>query len=352
MPPSSPEIEGESAARADRTAVRVSSMQVRGLSEALEQAGLSAAAFIARTNLDVERMADPYGWFTLAEFDALMVSAVALSEDPAFGLHWGERSPMMQFDLAPTLVATAPTLRVAIECLLQFLPILASQAEFRFVEQRERCMLVCDVLAQSEHGVRIRNEVVTSGLSRLLRYLGSGDAIRRVNVTHARPPWGAEYDRIFGALVHFEQPETSLEFACTALDRPHPHRNAELHQILRERTEQLRLRALGQQSYAEQLEQQIRAALPRLLGMAEAARTLELSERSLRRRLAQEAISYTELVDRVQHRLADALLSLGNKSVKEIAYALGFSSESGFHRAFRRWTGGTPAHARSPRARS
>lgn len=320
--------------------------------EALDQVGVPAASFIARTGLDVALLSDSYGWFTLEVFDRLLLATCEVTGDPAFGLHWGERSPMMQFDLVPTLVATAPTLRVALDCVMQLQPLFASRAEFRLIEQRERCELSCDALALSEEGIRIRTELVCAGLSRLPRYLGEADSIRRINIAYARPAHAAEYDRLFGSLVHFEQPHTSIEFSRSALDRPHPERNAELHQTLRTRTEQQRQRVLQQQSYAEQLEEQIRAALPNLLSMADAARALELSERSLRRRLMQEGLTYKELVDQVQHRLADELLSVGTKSVKEIAHALGFSSPSGFHRAFRRWTGSSPARERSPRARS
>jgi len=331
--------------------VRVSSMQVRGLCEAVEHAGHSAASFIARSGLDAAQMADPQAWFSLEVFDQLMVAAVQVTGKPSFGLHWGERSPMMQFDLAPILVATAPTLGAALDCLLRFQPILASRDEFRVSYHRDRCVLTTDVLGVTELGMRTRTELALSGLTRLLRYLGEGAAIRRINVSYARPAFGADYDALFGSLVHFDQPETSIEFARTALARTFAERNGELHQLMRDRTELLRQRVLGQLSYAQQLEQHIRAALPNLLSMKDAARALDISERSLRRRLALEDISYTDLVHRVQRKLADDLLALGTKSMKEIAHALGFGSVRGFHRAFRRWTGDTPAQARAPRAR-
>jgi AraC-like DNA-binding protein len=333
------------------TGIRVASMQVRGLSEAVELLGFGAASFIAQTGLDTARMADPQGWFSLEEFDALMVSATRLTKDPVFGLHWGERSPMMQFDLAPPLIASAPSLRSAVDAIMQLQPLLATRAEFRFSEQRERCVIHHDVLALTQQGIRTRSELVMAGLTRLMQYLGESDAIRRIDVTYPRPAEAAEYERVFGSLVHFDQPSAGFVFARAVLDKSHLHRNAELHQALRDRTEQQRLRALRQLSYAEQLEQQIRAALPRLLSIQEAARALNLSERSLRRRLAQEELSFSELVDRVQHRIAADLLALGTKSVKEIAYELGFSSVSGFHRAFRRWTGSSPARERAPRAK-
>jgi len=185
---------------------------------------------------------------------------------------------------------------------------------------------------------------------RLLRYLGAGDAILAVHFRHARPSHGHEYDRLFGSALRFDQPSVKIEFASNALDKQH-HRNMELHRALCDRTEQMRKLALAQLTYAEQLEQHVRAALPSLLSMTDAARLMKLSERSLRRRLDEEKLSYTDLVDRVQRQLAFDFLAARDKSIKEIAHALGFGSVSGFHRAYRRWTGNAPTRARAARAR-
>ncbi len=332
--------------------VRISSLQVRGLSEALEHAGVSVASFQAHTGLDASRVGDTVGWFTLAEFDALLIAAVRVSGDPMFGLHWGERSPMMQFDLGPALIATAPTLRVAIDALRQMQPLLGTYEELRFDLQRDRCNVEIRPLALSEHGIRIRTELLLVCLARLLKYFGAADSIRRIDVAHAQPSYAEEYERLLGRAVHFNQPRTSFTFMSNALDTAHANRNTELHEALRVRTEHQRQQALGQLSYTQQLESLVRTTLPSLLSMTDAARLLQTSERSLRRRLASEGISYSQLVDDVQRRLAHDQLALGTKTVKEIAFQLGFSSVSGFHRAFRRWTGSSPARERAPRARA
>jgi AraC-like DNA-binding protein len=331
--------------------VRVSSLQVRGLCEAVEYLGTPTAAFLAAAGLEPSRVADTQAWFALEEFDALLAAAVRLSGDPLFGLHWGDRSPMMQFDLTPALIASAPTLRVAIDAVAQLQPLLATRPEVRFHMQNDRCRFECVPLSGTELGIRVRTEMLFVGLSRLLRYFGARDTVRRIEVAYPRPSYGDEYDRLLGRSVHFGQARSCFTFATSALDTAHASRNAELHEALRASTEQQRQRALGQQSYSQQLEAMVRATLPNLLSMADAARMLQTSERSLRRRLLVEGISYSQLVDDVQRKLAHELLALGTQTVKEVAYRLGFSSVSGFHRAFRRWTGSSPARERAPRAR-
>jgi AraC-like DNA-binding protein len=72
-----------------------------------------------------------------------------------------------------------------------------------------------------------------------------------------------------------------------------------------------------------------------------------MSERSLRRGLSAEGTGYREVLDGLRHQRAVELLSSSRCSIAEVAYLLGFSEASAFHRAFRRWTGRTPAEVRA-----
>jgi AraC-like DNA-binding protein len=71
------------------------------------------------------------------------------------------------------------------------------------------------------------------------------------------------------------------------------------------------------------------------------ARSVGLTPRSLRRRLAAESVSLTALIDQARCRLACEELRREG-SIKAIAERVGFSEPSAFHRAFKRWTGQTP----------
>ena len=72
-----------------------------------------------------------------------------------------------------------------------------------------------------------------------------------------------------------------------------------------------------------------------------------MTSRTLRRKLEAEGTSYSELLDGVRHALALDYLSTSTLSAADIASALGFSEVASFRRAFKRWTGSTPADLRS-----
>ena len=81
--------------------------------------------------------------------------------------------------------------------------------------------------------------------------------------------------------------------------------------------------------------------------LAQVARQLKMSERSLQRRLAGEATSFEVLLDEIRHQLALRYLADPRVAISEVAYLLGYSEPSPFHRAFRRWTGNTPGERRA-----
>jgi AraC-like DNA-binding protein len=77
------------------------------------------------------------------------------------------------------------------------------------------------------------------------------------------------------------------------------------------------------------------------------ARKLRMSRRTLQRLLRVEGTTFTELVDALRCDLATRYLREPAVAIAEVAFLLGFSEASAFHRAFRRWQGTTPAAYRA-----
>jgi AraC-like DNA-binding protein len=82
-------------------------------------------------------------------------------------------------------------------------------------------------------------------------------------------------------------------------------------------------------------------------GKQEIADELNMSPRTLQRRLEEAGTSVKEIIDETRQQLSMNFLDQPHYSIKEVAYALGFSDPSNFARAFKRWTGETPRQYRA-----
>lgn len=79
------------------------------------------------------------------------------------------------------------------------------------------------------------------------------------------------------------------------------------------------------------------------------AESLFMSSRTLNRKLASEGVTYKQILENVRQSLAREYISNDNISLIEISYLLGFSDQSAFTRAYKRWTGVAPGKARKNR---
>jgi len=327
---------------------RVSTIFVRALIEAVETAGIPADEFVRAADVPMDRLSESYGWMDVAELDRLTQRAVELTGDNAFGLHWVERSPLMKFELLAMITASAPTLREALACLLRFQSLVYERPELEIVESESCVQLrVCPV-ASTELGLRVRTEMAVLAFVRLMRYVGApNEAVLRIAFLHRAPDYAQEYVRLFDGRASFGQIRSGIEIDPSWLDRRLHHANVELFRLLIVQGERVLANIQSTAGYAGQVRAYLRRLFPRLPQMPEAARALALSERSLRRRLSEEGWSYSAILQESQLRLAQQLLGDPTLSIQQIGHDVGFTSTTAFHRAFKRWTGESPAAFRS-----
>lgn len=173
---------------------------------------------------------------------------------------------------------------------------------------------------------------------------------RRIPLAHAAfayppPPHRDEYDTLFDCPVRFGAGRTEAVFDARWLTAPLVRDEAALDAMLRRAPFDL----LSRPEYGTTVAEQVRRTLtrrlrgsPRLPELGEVAARLAVSPATLRRRLRQEGTSFQQLKDDVRRDAAIAGLSEGGEPIAELAARLGFSEDTAFHRAFRRWTGTTP----------
>jgi AraC-like DNA-binding protein len=155
-------------------------------------------------------------------------------------------------------------------------------------------------------------------------------------------------EELFGCSVLFGQAENAIIAMRSAIEAANPRADSTLHRIVLRHAAELVARLPVRKQFSDQLREHIvghlRGGPPSIERIGE---LVHMSPRTIHRRLAEENISYRDVVDEVRRDLARGYLQESELSLGEIAFLLGFSHVNAFHRAFRRWTGQTPAEARS-----
>ena len=142
--------------------------------------------------------------------------------------------------------------------------------------------------------------------------------------------------------MRFVAPVSSMTFVAEVLDKPLPASNRELA-LAQDRVLREFVGKLQQDNIVSRTKSAISESLPSGNFNSEVvAAALHMSPRNLQRKLAAENTSFRKLLEAVRQELAESYLADGSFSLLEISYLLGFSEQSAFSRAFKRWTGFTP----------
>ena len=246
--------------------------------------------------------------------------------------------PFGAFGTLDYLSGSAETLAGAVAALLDHLVSIASS--FRL-----RLGLVDPGLARLEivpvpGGCTSIEEFVLATLVGRFRDLAGGRfALRAVGVRAKSTAVSSRHDELFGAPVSFGTGTGYLEFDQSSLESPLRTADPRLHGVLRGLASQL---SLGRGAQTSDLELAIHGRLRDLMRGRDVsanavARSLGMSERTLHRRLGELGRRYQDVVDACREAEAERLLLGGEANLLDVAHALGFSDQSAFNRAFRRW---------------
>jgi AraC-like DNA-binding protein len=165
-----------------------------------------------------------------------------------------------------------------------------------------------------------------------------------VRFRHAAPPSVGEHVRVFGVKPTFDAHETEVELDAAVLDLPIPEAQSGLLTYLDAYARDVLAKLPVDDDLVGDVERAIASAMSRgVPDMDSIATQLGASTRTLQRRLGEAETGFQELVDVVRRRYAERYLADDRLAISEIAFLVGFSEPSNFHRAFRRWTGLTPA---------
>jgi AraC-like DNA-binding protein len=311
----------------------------------LQGKGVNVEGLMKRVGLDPERIDDPDLRLPHPLVRAFWREAVRETGDEALGLHVAERVQPAVFDALGYVFRFSRTLGDGLTRLARY---------HRFVDD-----VLTLAVEPAPHQVRIRLEGVDDMTRPTAEFL-LGSLMRAARVETARPDLDpvavefafgtprdtADHRRFFRSPLRFGRRRNGLVLPREALDLPLQRAEPELREVLERRVRDVIARLPPVDSVAMRarfrLGEELDGGHPTA---ASVGRELGLSPRSLHRRLRDEGTTLRQLLDALRRDLAERYLRQG-VSINETAFLLGYSEASAFHRAFRRWTGSTPAASR------
>lgn len=332
--------------------MRISPLNLKILAYTLDVEGHSSANVLQRCGLEtIDDLDEDGDWLPVELFDRMMAYTMEETGDPAFALVAGKSLALMRYGHMVPLVISSPSLRQALVDVQRFAPLVLPSSELLLSETAKATRL--EVLPIVSNGLsgRFRTEFAAMSAVQMLRFTGADwRDIHRVDFPYPCPPALRDrYTTTFGEQLFFSQNECGVTFDPRLLDKPLPSHDPVSYMAARTRAESALSAMQNRSDTAERVRQWLLDAFPQQPSMAETARHLGMTERTLRRHLALLNTSHIELAQDCQRLMAERLLAEGVLSIKQVADELGFASVSTFHRAFRRWTGETPSTWRSDR---
>jgi AraC-like DNA-binding protein len=304
--------------------------------------GVDLASLFREAGLDAALLDKPDARIRTGEFIRLMQIVMRRTEDEFIGLGRGTKSKPGTFSMMAHAVINTPNLGKAMERSAAFYRIVDLPIELKVEEGSTESRLILTTAAPE------RDNILEAMIFISIRFWSwlTGRTLEpaAIQLDFPEPPQADEFRRIWKGPVTYNNARNAIVFPTAWLSLPLVQNPLSLSKFLKD---SLALIIVGNQQPIG-LTEQIKAIISKGYGnafpdFAQVCESLNMTPQTLRRRLKEENTSYQAIKDNIRQDAARFYLAKEELSIDEIALMMGFSEASSFHRAFKKWTGQTPA---------
>jgi AraC-like DNA-binding protein len=315
----------------------------------LQSAGVPMAPLLRRVGLTPEVIADPEERLSVRSQVALLDEAAIALKDDCLGFTLARDFDPRELGLLYYVMASSHTLGDALKRVARYSQI-TNEALVIGYREGNRLIINLSYSGVPRHSERHQIEFCMFAVLRLCRVLTGQNLIpQHFSIAHHRAGGTSEMVRFVGTKVEFGAHTDEFALNVDARELPLIHSDTRLNDLLLKYCEAALAERKGDTSQLRtRVENAISTMLPhgRVL-VEDVARGLGMSERTLARRLSDEGLNFTEILQQLRRDLAIRYLDDRKLHVSKIAWMLGFTEVSAFTHACRRWTGKTPRQMRT-----
>ena len=315
----------------------------------LQSAGLPVAPLLKRAGLTPEVIADPEERLSVRSQVALLDEAAIALNDDCLGFTLARDFDPRELGLLYYVMASSQTLGDALKRIARYSHI---TNEALVVGYREGNRLIVDLSYSGvpRHSERHQIEFCMFALLRVCRMLTGQNLVpQHFSIAHYRSEGISEMARFVGTKVEFGAGTDEFALNIDARALPLIPSDPHLNDLLLKYCEAASAdRRADMSQLRTRVENEIASVLPHGRVLAEdVARSLGMSERTLARKLSDEGLNFSEILQQLRRDLAVRYLDDRKLHVSKVAWLLGFREVSAFTHACKRWTGKTPSEMRA-----
>lgn len=315
------------------------------LAELVKRWGVSTRDLLEGTGIDPEALTDLRSRFSSAEVVTVLERARRLTREPALGLYLGKQLRASALGRLGVAILSASTVREAVDLAIEFMPIVTTALGLRLRVERQEASILVEEHADFGPARDIVLLAVLIAVWRIGARMTGQTLTGYADLAMPAPGYVAHLGPL-GAVTRFDQPVTRLVFDASILAQAYKMRDPIALQFAREDCAQTLDALEGAQQTAARVRGLLNVKRGCLPSVVQAAASLHLSTRTLKRQLAAEGTSFSLLVQAERRERSMLLLRSRSLSIKDVARSVGYSNVMNFVRAFHRWTGQTPGQHR------
>ena len=316
-----------------------------------EARGFDTADLLHHARLTRDTLEDPDARLPAPIVLALWGALRERTADPVLQLAAPASLPFGAYRVVDYLVGASATVGEGVLRFARFFRLIADAVLLSVEEARDEHRLVLTMADGSPVPPVYVDYIFAALIIRMRMKMRPALAVRRVDLRQPEPLAAAAYAQVFRGTVQFGAPADRLRFAEEEWRAPLDTADAALARLLEEYARVLAQRVPSPVSpFEADVQKAITAVLPEGCSAEAVAGALHVSVRTLQRKLVAAGTTFREVADTVRSQLAEEYLTDRTISTAEVAFLLGFSDQTSFNRAFRRWTGESPGRWRRQRA--
>ncbi|MBY6197356.1 AraC family transcriptional regulator [Vibrio hangzhouensis] len=317
----------------------------------LDEHGYDISKILLSRNITEQVMADPNFKLSVEEYYSILEQVLKTAAIPALGIKVGKKFSLGDYGVLGYAFISSKSFDQALQLFFRYQAIIGGEAMSKEVLHYDGSEVFITVSCSSICTETQRFEVEESfgqwlAMSDIMKMNGISLQFSRIEFTFPKPDNFSNYQQEIPCPVYFEQSKNAIYFNKSDLEQRFSMADQVTSQLCSQQCEVILNNLKSCDALITSIRRMIINQPNENLSLEDVARFLNLSPRTLRRRLKDNSTSFGDIKSEIRMEVAREYLLNTKISTQEIAHLVGYSDVANFYRAFKKYQGVTPGDFR------